>query len=98
LFSQIIERYFKIYFFLCLLVFTVAIFLATIPRLLADEIPAPSATAVLSSSGPEPNSHLINEPLRKLFHWNLNSAVSPGEAQETYMEFRGNRMLFKLRF
>lgn len=96
--EKIFRNYFRLYFILCLLGFTLAILLMSIPRLLAAEKTALPSKSFLTSHASEKTSDFNSENLKKFFRWNLTNAKSQVGDQETYMEFVGNRMLLKVRF
>jgi hypothetical protein len=85
---------FKLYFAFCLLSFTLIILLINVTRVFALEAAAAPAAAPPEKISSAANAFILP---RNLYRWNL----SPGDAdkfQETYVEFRGNKMFLRVRF
>jgi hypothetical protein len=89
------ERGFKIYFAFCLLVFTLLIVLINVTRVFAfDAPPTPLRRPWVET----PITVTPAAPLPKNFyHWNLPLAAN-AKLKETYVEFHGNKMFFKVNF
>jgi hypothetical protein len=85
---------FKIYFAFCLLTFTLLILLINVTHVFAAEVPSQPVKAPHQEiPATTPTSTLP----RNFYHWTLPLA-SRSKAPETYFEFRGNKMLFKVNF
>lgn len=84
---------FKIYFAFCLLTFTLLILLINATRLFAYEVPA---APVKAPAVEEKTANAVHLP-RSLYHWTLGPS-DQNTFQETYVEFRGNKMFLKVRF
>jgi hypothetical protein len=94
LFKKAWSHGFKLYFAFCLLSFTLLILLINVTRVFAAESLAalPSAPPEEITAASEPST-----PLRNFYRWDL-TPNNPAAFQETYVEFRGNKMFLKVRF
>jgi hypothetical protein len=85
---------FKLYFAFCLLSFTLIILLINVTHVFALE-----AAATPTQPPSEKISALTDTTTipQNFYRWNLSPADA-SKFQETYVEFRGNKMLLKVRF
>ena len=83
---------FKIYFAFCLLSFTLLILLINVTRVFGAETPVHPVKSPAKETQAAPVPNILP---RNLFHWTLASGP---KTPETSMEFRGNKMLFKVSF
>lgn len=93
-FKKLRDNGFKLYFAFCLLGFTLLIFLINVGGVFAFE------TAADPSAGPGKKIETTTTPgvlPRAFYRWNL-TPTDDANLQETYVEFRGNKMLLKVRF
>lgn len=96
--ENLLNRYFKFYFLLCLLAFTVLVLLMNVPRVLSAEAgsdPKPAQTTLIEAS----ESPIGEMPLpEKFYRWQLSKPDASEGIPASYMEFQGNKMLLKVRF
>ncbi len=98
-FKVIFNRYFRIFFALALLGFTLMVFLMNLPRAFSEEAKSPQQVLGERLSADEEQVKTLNlDGLKKLVQWQISRTPSKAGLQQTYMEYGGDRMFLKVRF
>lgn len=93
-----LDRFFKFYFILCLLGFTLLVLLMNIPQVLASDVPqVQAATLWQARATPKFPQEKLQLLPSKLYRWQLPVSQKPTDP-DYFMEMRMNRMMFRMKF
>lgn len=96
--KTLFEKYYKFSFTLLLLAFVLSILLMNIPRLLAGEIVAQAHDAGLLAVPASKLDASWQDSAEKLVHWKVSTPPHAMTGEGSYVEFKGSRMAFTVRF
>lgn len=92
------QHFFKVYFFLTILGFTLLILIMNLASLWAFDKDTSDLNSVdRTLQAEEEEGSAIFLP-KKFYQWNFTNPKSGKGIEQGYMEFRGNRMYLKVRF
>jgi hypothetical protein len=95
--KSIFQRIFRFYFAFILIAFVIAILLMNLPRSMAGEVIAHISDATAAPAA-VPEEATWQEGMKSLVRWKVSSPAHPMKGEGSFIEFRGSKMAFTVRF